>query len=129
MNPRTPLLDKPTNPDTTSVEIELVAVRRVLGLNQAQLAKAIGTTPRTVSRWKSAGVDRTAPSPSAARALREIAELRWLLETDLGEHAARVWMESPNRAIRGRAPIDLMLEGDYKTVLGLVHTIGQGGLF
>jgi transcriptional regulator with XRE-family HTH domain len=103
--------------------------KRVLGLTQAQLARVIGTTPRTVSRWRSRSAQHVEPSASAGRKLREIERLAFLLESDLGRREGAEWLHRPNAALRGRAPIDVMLDGNYATVLGLVLSLGQGGLY
>jgi transcriptional regulator with XRE-family HTH domain len=111
-------------PDT-----ELDAIRRVFGVTQAEIATILGTTPRTVSRWRSTSAAHVAPRPAAARSLRELARLRWLLETELGEDASRRWLSTPNPALRGQAPLDVLLTGDRDRVLGLVVSLGEGGLF
>jgi transcriptional regulator with XRE-family HTH domain len=117
----------PTNAGGTEDEID--AIRRVLGINQAQLATILGTTARTVSRWKTGSAQRVEPRPGFARALRDLGQLRWLLETDLGADEARRWMRRPNDALRGRAPVDVLLDGDIDRVLGLVITLAEGGVF
>ncbi len=104
-------------------------LRRVFGISQADVARILGTTPRTVSRWRASSANRANPRPAIARSLRELARLRWLLETDLGVDATQHWLRAPNAALRGRAPLDLMLEGDCERVLGLVISLGQRGLY
>lgn len=111
-----------------TVDRQLDEAKRVLGLSQAQLAQVLGTTPRTVSRWRSRSAQHVAPNAAGARKLREIERLAFLLESDLGKREATEWMHRPNAALRGKAPIDVMLEGDYEKVLGLVLSLGQGGL-
>lgn len=108
---------------------ELDALRSVLGVSQASIARMLGTTPRTVSRWRTSSSSSAAPRPATAQALRELGRLRWLLETDLGADAARCWIRQPNAAFRGEAPIDLLLRGERDRVLGLVTMLGEGGLF
>jgi hypothetical protein len=55
--------------------------------------------------------------------------LRWLLETEVGQDASRQWLRTPNAALRGQAPLDVLLAGDRDRVLGLVVSLGEGGLF
>ena len=110
-------------------DAELDAIRRVFGVSQAEIASILGTTPRTVSRWRSTSAAHVAPRPGAARSLRELAQLRWLLETEVGEGASRRWLRAPNPALRGQAPLDVLLSGDRARVLGLIASLGEGGLF
>lgn len=108
---------------------ELDAIRRVFGVSQAEIAVMLGTTPRTVSRWRTTSAARTTPRPASARSLRDLARLRWLLETDLGSERSGAWLRTPNPALRGQAPLDTLLAGDTERVLGLVTALGEGGLF
>ena len=114
----------PAAPDT-----ELDAIRRVFGVTQAEIATMLGTTPRTVSRWRSNSAAHVAPRAAAARSLRELGRLRWLLETEVGEDASERWLRAPNPALRGQAPIDALLAGERDRVVGLVVALGEGGLF
>jgi transcriptional regulator with XRE-family HTH domain len=110
-------------------DIELDSIRRVFGVSQAQIATILGTTPRTVSRWRSTSSAHVGPRPAAAKSLRELAQLRWLLETEIGQDASREWLRTPNPALRGQAPLDMLLAGEHDRVLGLVISLGEGGLF
>ena len=116
------------SPEATT-DAELDAIRRVFGISQVEIAAILGTTPRTVSRWRSTSAAHVWPRPSAARSLRELAQLRWLLETEIGEEASQRWLRTPNPALRGQAPLDALLAGDHDRVLGLVVSLGEGGLF
>ena len=114
---------------TAAPDAELDAIRRVFGISQAEIASILGTTPRTVSRWRTTSAAHVGPRPAAARSLRELAQLRWLLETEIGADASRQWLRAPCAALRGQAPLDALLAGDHERVLGLVITLGEGGLF
>ena len=116
------------SPDTAP-DAELDAIRRVFGISQAEIASILGTTPRTVSRWRTTSAAHVGPRPAAARSLRELAQLRWLLETEIGEDESRRWLRNPNPVLRGQAPLDALLCGERERVLGLVASLGEGGLF
>ena len=113
----------------TVPDAELVAIRRVFGVSQAEIAQMLGTTPRTVSRWRTTSAAHVRPRPAAARSLRDLARLRWLLETDLGAERSASWLRTPNPALRGQAPLDALFAGEAERVLGLVTVLGEGGLF
>ncbi len=110
-------------------DAELDAMLRVFGITQTDLARMLDTTPRTVSRWRTSSAAHANPRPTAARALRGLARLRWLLESDLGEENARVWLRTPNPTLNGRTPIGVMLDAGWEEILDLVLAMGQGGLF
>jgi hypothetical protein len=113
----------------TEVDEQLDALTTVLGLSQVEIAAIVGTTPRSVSRWRGATPAPARPRPAHSRRLRELDRLRWLLESDLGSSEGRHWLRRPNHALRGQAPLDALLEGDLDRVLGLVLSLGQGGVF
>lgn len=105
---------------------DIAGLCAVLGITQTSLARVLGTTPRTVTRWKRG---QSEPHAATARRLRELARLRWLMETLVDPGGSRRWMHSPNEALRGRAPVDLLEEGRIETVVGLLEAVGEGGLF
>jgi uncharacterized protein (DUF2384 family) len=127
MNPVTAA--RPATPSRAVPDAELDAMLRVFGITQTDLARMLGTTPRTVSRWRTTSSVHSDPRPSAARSLRELARLRWLLESDLGEQGARQWLRTPNPTLEGQAPLSVMLDGDWEEILALVLALGQGGLY
>ncbi len=98
-------------------------------ITQAQLARALGTTPRTVSRWKPTSSQHVEPSFAHARALRDLGRLEWLLNELAGPEHAADWMRTPNPFLRGRAPLDAVLDGDAEQVLGLLEVVAEGGFY
>lgn len=113
---------------SSGLDDEIDALRRVLGIKQTDLARILKTTPRTVSRWRSTSSSHVEPRASSLLLLHDLFQLRWLLECDAGADSKR-WIHSPNQVFRGRCPIDLLLEGDIRSVLGLVLVVQEGGFF
>jgi hypothetical protein len=128
--------------DPLNIRLEHLAPRRpggygpliesvcaTLGISQAQLARALGTTPRTVSRWKTTSTPHVEPNYEHGRALRDFGRIVWLLGELWGPHNAAAWMRSPNSVLGGRAALDVLMDGDYEKVLGLLECHAEGGLF
>jgi len=92
-------------------------------LDQADLARILGASPRTVSRWLQA---ETAPRrDSRERILELVAVLHALSKTVHGQ-TAYDWLYSPIPALDHRKPADLLAEGRYREVLGAIDALAEG---
>ncbi len=107
-NPRTPVV--PSTPSVLPVDIR--TLRSDLGRTQAQMAAAIGVNTRTIQNWELVG-----PSPNAERRLRDLLELHRTLSDYMQTNHIRTWLESPNDAFGGAAPLNLIVEGRTRDVL------------
>ena len=102
-------------------------IRIGLGMTIEEFAEAVGRSVRTVSRWQTAGGDSNAARGDAAREVRKLAQLQYLLEDVLGNEYAPEWLRSPNRGFRGKAPIDLLLESQTGVVIAALERLADGG--
>ncbi|MFA5845217.1 MAG: antitoxin Xre/MbcA/ParS toxin-binding domain-containing protein [Coriobacteriia bacterium] len=102
-------------------------IRVGLGMTIEEFAEAVGRSVRTVSRWQTAGGDSSTARGDAAREVRKLAQLQYLLEDVLGNEYAPEWLRSPNRGFRGKAPIDLVLEGQVGVVTAALERLADGG--
>ena len=92
-------------------------------LDQADLARILGASPRTVARWLQA---ETAPRrDTRERILELVAVLNALSKTVHGQ-TAYDWLYSPIPALEHRKPADLLAEGRYREVLGAVDALAEG---
>jgi len=101
-----------TRHSATGHTIDVEALRRALGLTQAQLATAIGVAERTVQNWEAGRV-----SPKMERRLRDLVELNDALERYLPSDQRQAWLISPNDAFAGDAPRDWIVEGRARDLL------------
>ena len=101
-----------TRHSATGHTIDVEALRRALGLTQAQLATAIGVAERTVQNWEAGRV-----SPKMERRLRDLVELNDALERYLPSDQRQTWLISPNDTFAGDAPRDWIVEGRARDLL------------
>lgn len=92
-------------------------------LDQADVADLLGTNPRTVSRWLS---EETEPRTEARRRLLEVLAVLEHLSGVLQPRAAHDWLFSPNPSIEHRKPVELLAEGNFRQVLGLIDALAEG---
>lgn len=92
--------------------VDVEALRTALGLTQAQLSSAIGVSERTIQNWEAGRV-----SPQAERRVRDLVELREMLERYIDPDALQQWLISPNDAFAGDAPRDWIIEGRARDLL------------
>lgn len=80
-----------------------------MGLSPEELASALGTTPRTLHRWRKGA---SYPPPLARQRLAELLRLQdRVRNTFEGPDAVRRWFRSKSRYLRGLTPADVVREG------------------
>ncbi len=92
------------------------------GLTQAAIAKATGTSARSVRNWE---------ANSAVRArnddrLRDLREIALILSETLTPRGVGQWLRARNRLLNGRRPIDVLAEGDVKAVRDAAKAYVEG---
>lgn len=91
---------------------EIVGALRPFGLSQAAIARATGTSDRTVRNWKRTSAIRQ----SNASRLWSLREIVLILKDTLTPRGVGQWMRAPNRLLKGRQPVEVLAEGDAKAV-------------
>lgn len=92
-------------------------------LDPVDVARAVGTNPRTVSRWLSA---TTTPQRSQRERLLEVIATLERLSLTLRPTAAHDWLLSPNPLLNYHKPIDLLAQGEFRRVLGAIDALADG---
>ncbi len=78
---------------------------KTMGIPLAAVTKALGIAPRTLARRKG----RHALSPEESDRLYRLARVTLMAIQVLGTHEkAKQWLERPNRALGGEAPLHLL---------------------
>lgn len=120
------------NPDdfATSIRAGLpAAIITVLAdrltMHRTDVAKRLGIPPRTLTRRLSRDARLTVDeSDRAARMARVIALATEILGSN---EKASSWLRTPNRALRGRAPIDeIETDPGYRAVEEVLYAIAYG---
>jgi len=109
------------NPEPLSVP----ALKAALGLTIEEFAAAAGRSPRSAARWLAAESAQPA-SGDAARSLRRLAHLEFLLADVIGPERRSEWLRTPNRGFRGEAPLDLVTSGRIDDVVSVLEVLADG---
>lgn len=92
-------------------------------LDQGDIARVVDASPRTVSRW----LQRTSdPRPDARERLLELLAVLEELSQVLRPQAAHDWLFMPNPMLDHHKPVDLLREGEVRTVLGAIDAMAEG---
>lgn len=102
-------------------------IRAGLGVTLDEFAEVVGRSVRTVCRWQAEGDAGASARGDAAREIRKLAQLHYLVDDVLGTGYGKQWLRSPNRGFKGRAPIDLVLDGDADAVIAALERLADGG--
>jgi uncharacterized protein (DUF2384 family) len=93
-------------------------------LDQSDIAYLVGANPRTVARWLAEG--GAAPRTDVRRRALEVIAVLEQLSGVLTPQAAHDWLYSPNAALGHDKPIDLLADGQWRKVLGMISAMGEG---
>ncbi len=105
--------------------LDVLRLKDALGLTVEELAAATGRSPRSAARWLAA--EGLSPAGgTAARSIRRLAYLEYLLAEVLGAHQYGDWLRTPNPGFRGASPIDLITTGRLEEVIGVLEVLGDG---
>jgi uncharacterized protein (DUF2384 family) len=101
------------------------ALKAALGLTIEEFAAAAGRAPRSAARWLAA--ESAQPmSGAAARSLRRLAHLEFMLADVVGPERGREWLRNPNPGFRGEAPLDLITSGRIEEVVSILDLLADG---
>lgn len=92
-------------------------------LDQAEVARVLGTSARTVARWI---LEEARPRREARERLLEVLAVLERLSMVLRPEPAHDWLFSPNPQLGHEKPADLLREGRFREVLGLIDALGEG---
>jgi uncharacterized protein (DUF2384 family) len=99
-------------------------LQHALGMSSESLAHALGTTPRTIERWRT-GV--THPQHEARRRLAALVALeRRLGETFDSPDAAREWLQVESRYLGGLTPAEVVQVGRFDRVNAALDALDAG---
>lgn len=92
-------------------------------LDEADVARIVGTHLRTVYRWFR---EEAEPRRTARERLLELDAVANRLSGVLRPEPARDWLYTPNPLLDHQKPVDLLREGRYREVLGAIDQLGEG---
>ncbi len=107
-----------------AVEVRDV-VRRLrddYGLTQSAIAKATGTSTRSVRNWEATSTIRARNDER----LRDLREVVLILGETLTTRGAGQWLRARNRLLNGQRPIDLLAEGKTEAVRDAAKAYVEG---
>lgn len=99
---------------------EMVETRIV---DAADIARALQTSVRSVSRWQAAG---SAPRRDSEERLLELGAVVRLLADVMQPEAARLWLRAPHAGLDYEKPLDLIADGRYREVVAELLALAEG---
>jgi transcriptional regulator with XRE-family HTH domain len=101
-------------------------VRRVRkGLTTQEVADIVSVQPRQVQHWVS-GSHR--PQGRAKERLLELDYIVELLSEVYDDEGIEIWLHGKNRSMEGQRPLDILVDGDFQTVLAAVERLASGAM-
>ena len=92
-------------------------------LDSGDIARALGTSPRSVARWQA---HEAAPRRESEERLLEVKAVVDLLRRHLRPESAHLWVRSPNPDLGYEKPLDLIARGGYRQVVGAILAMAEG---
>lgn len=109
--------------ESNAVAGKLEFLRARAAIRSVDVAKMLGTTPETVSRWNHGRAHPRSSKESLLADLQYIVERLSELYSDAG--TARAWLYSRHRYFGGARPADLIQEGRIDEILEAVRTMAN----
>jgi putative toxin-antitoxin system antitoxin component (TIGR02293 family) len=107
----------------TEVAVVLDRLLEADVVDGADVARVLGTSPRSVTRWQAA---RTVPRRASEERLLELKAVVDLLRGVLREEPARLWLRSPNPDLGYEKPLDVIARGEYRRVIDSIMALAEG---
>ena len=102
----------------------LDALQEAMGLSEEELAGALGTSHRTVQRWRAG---KAYPQQLARQRLAELLRLQQRVrETFEGLDTVRRWFHSPSRYLGGMTPAEAVRVGRLDRVEAALEALDSG---
>jgi uncharacterized protein (DUF2384 family) len=95
-----------------------------LGLNNSQLASAIGINRRTIYRYKNGESAPSTPVINQLGKINEIAQL--LMEVFKDDNAQFDWLYQSSSVLSGKRPIDLIKKGQFDLIISTLSGFQSG---
>jgi putative toxin-antitoxin system antitoxin component (TIGR02293 family) len=92
-------------------------------LDQADLARVLDASPRTISRWLQR---QSSPRRGSRERVLELLAVLEQLSDVLRPDAAHDWLFSPNPLLDHHKPVELLRDGGYREVLGAIDAMAEG---
>jgi hypothetical protein len=102
-----------------------VANVREAALTTDEIADIVGVDERQVYNWAS-GASR--PRGQNRDRLLEIKYVVDALNEVYTPEGIDIWLHGRNRSLKGQKPIDLLVEGDFMTVLAAIERLQTGAM-
>lgn len=92
-------------------------------LTTDEIASVVGASGRQVQNW-AAGKNK--PQGPGRELLLDVAYIVDRLSDIYHHEGVEIWLHGRNRLFGGQRPLDLLREGDFKTVLNAVERLTEG---
>jgi len=105
--------------------IETLRLRKETGCSQEQLARLIGVSVKTISRWEQ---EESHPSLLARQRIMEIKKVFQKADELFKPGKTRDWLNTPNEILDGRTPLEELAQGPegIRRVLNLLNKLEWG---
>lgn len=92
------------------------------GIRQTTEARLLGVSTKTASTLRSGKM----PSPQVARRLAELRRLLHALAEIVKEDVIAKWLETPNKALDGLKPLEVIERGEVDRIWQIVYALRSG---
>jgi DNA-binding transcriptional regulator YiaG len=101
----------------------LVQLRETYGLSRQVLTRALHASNTALAKWEKG---TSLPAPGSVAKIKRLEKIIEGLSRAMKKDFISTWLRSPNDACEGKAPLDLLAEGDYESVEDLVYFLEAG---
>jgi len=104
---------------------QIVRSLKAFGVTQADIARVVGVSPRSVRLWVAHEAPGT-PSRAHEARLQQLRQIVLVLRDALTPHGVGQWLRAPNRRLELRPPLELCAAGAWDEVLAAAEAFRDG---
>lgn len=109
--------------DPTVSGVILEGLRKEMGLNQAEFARLVGLSARTVAAWEGGMNLKESSFRNIVQIGRLYSHLRKVFPDD---STLGTWLRTPNSAFEGKKPLEVIERGQIDLVWRMVYRLESG---
>ena len=113
-------LQIPSPQENSTEERGLYVTRKRLGLTQTEMGRALSISLRTIQNWEQQALARR------GHLLRDLEELTALLSEVMSPAEIPIWLRSESDSFEGKRPIELVLDGRTRDIIGEFRRLQAG---
>jgi transcriptional regulator with XRE-family HTH domain len=108
---------------SNAIAEKITSIQKFVNITGREVAQLLGTTPETISRWRSGTSE---PHPKTRDSLLQLEWLAGQLAELYPPQEAHFWLFSRHKLLNGERPVDLIQRCEVERILQIIAQLKDG---